>query len=48
MKKIYLILSCTLLLVSCDSQKEVTVESVIQSRNLENIRKKKKEVEGIK
>ena len=46
MKKIYLILSCTLLLVSCDSQKEVTVESVIQSRNLENIRKKKKEVEA--
>ncbi len=46
MKKIYLILSCTLLLVSCDSQKEVTVESVIQSGNLENIRKKKKEVEA--
>ena len=46
MKKIYLILSCTLLLVSCDSQKEVTVESVIQSGNLENIRLKKKEVEA--
>jgi membrane fusion protein (multidrug efflux system) len=46
MKKIYLILSCTLLLVSCDSQKEVTIESVIQSGNLENIRKKKKEVEA--
>ena len=46
MKKIYRILSCTLLLVSCDSQKEVTVESVIQSGNLENIRLKKKEVEA--
>jgi multidrug efflux pump subunit AcrA (membrane-fusion protein) len=46
MKKIYRILSCTLLLVSCDSQKEVTIESVIQSGNLENIRKKKKEVEA--
>ena len=46
MKKIYRILSCTLLLVSCDSQQEVTVESVIQSGNLENIRLKKKEVEA--
>jgi RND family efflux transporter MFP subunit len=46
MKKIYRILSCTLLLVSCDSQQEVTVESIIQSGNLENIRLKKKEVEA--
>lgn len=46
MKNIYLALIVSLVLVSCGNKKEVTVESVISTGDIEKIRIKKKEVEG--
>ncbi|MFN0728259.1 efflux RND transporter periplasmic adaptor subunit [Polaribacter gochangensis] len=46
MKKIYLILASTIVLASCGSKKEQTVEAVIAKGNLEEIRKKKTEIES--
>lgn len=46
MKKIYLILASTIVLASCGNKKHQTVEAVIAKGNLEEIRKKKTEIES--
>ena len=45
MKKIYIILASTFVLASCSNKKEQTVEAVISSGNLTEIRAKKTEIE---
>ena len=44
MKKIYSILFLTVLLASCGEQKKNSVEKVLESNNLETIRKKRGEL----